>query len=382
MSLRLLVDSAEYWESLRTDLAAARREAFVQALTFEGDSVGLALARLLAACPAPDRRVVVDSFTRHYVNDRWIGKPAWLLPRALRAEVRATRRMFEELRAAGVGVRFVNPFGFLYRRSPARNHKKLALVDGRVAYLGGINFSEHNFAWHDLMLRIEDEEVVAALRADFLATDAGQNRELEADFPGLTLLGFDGFSNPRRFAGVLRLVEQARESVVAQYPYVTPPWNEALGRAAARGVRVRLLLPEHSNWRASRDHAIETAYRHGCEVMLYPRRMSHLKALLVDGRTLVVGSANLDLWSYFFQQELIAIVSAPELVADYTRRVLEPDLRASKRPPAGRVSRWGGWLASRKLELTRRVMLAANRREVPDGRRLDAPAQQPAAGVD
>jgi cardiolipin synthase len=154
--MRLLVDAPEFWSALREDLAAARHEVFAQMLTFEADSAGRALADALLACRAPDRRLVVDSHSRHIVSDKLVCHPKHLLDRGLRREVRETRRTIAELRAAGVPVRYVNPLGPLLVRFPVRNHKKLAVVDGRAAYLGGINFSDHNFAWHDVMLRIDD----------------------------------------------------------------------------------------------------------------------------------------------------------------------------------------------------------------------------------
>ena len=80
-----------------------------------------------------------------------------------------------------------------------------------------------------------------------------------------------------------------------------------------------------------RDAMIWHATKSGFDVRFYPDRMTHMKALLVDGRTLVVGSANFDVLSYRFQQEFMAIVTDPHLVADFARRVVEEDLRLSAR---------------------------------------------------
>jgi len=67
----------------------------------------------------------------------------------------------------------------------------------------------------------------------------------------------------------------------------------------------------------------------GFDVRFYPDRMTHMKALLVDGRVLVVGSANFDVLSYRFQQEFMAIVTDRHLVEDFMERVVEEDLRLS-----------------------------------------------------
>ena len=105
MRLELLQDAAEFWPRAERDIARARERVLVQALTFEGDAAGLSVARALQACPAHDRRVLIDAFTKHVVSDRLVHHPRNLLDPALRAEVRATRRMIEDLRHSGARVR-------------------------------------------------------------------------------------------------------------------------------------------------------------------------------------------------------------------------------------------------------------------------------------
>ncbi|HSD28077.1 MAG TPA: phospholipase D-like domain-containing protein, partial [Vicinamibacteria bacterium] len=150
VKLELLQDAAEFWPRAGADVRDARDRVYVQALTFEGDAAGRDVAASLAASRAGDRRVLVDRFTKHVVSDHLVWLPGNLLDRRLREEVRATDRMQRDLERAGVSWRFVSPLGPLLLRAPFRNHKKLVLVDDRVAYVGGINFSDHNFAWRDL----------------------------------------------------------------------------------------------------------------------------------------------------------------------------------------------------------------------------------------
>jgi phosphatidylserine/phosphatidylglycerophosphate/cardiolipin synthase-like enzyme len=83
-------------------------------------------------------------------------------------------------------------------------------------------------------------------------------------------------------------------------------------------------------------------------VRLYDGRMSHIKAMLVDDEALVVGSSNFDYLSFHTHQEMIAIVRNPEVVAQYRRDVLEPDLAQSV-APAGDYSRV--WQACRERSI-------------------------------
>jgi hypothetical protein len=76
MRLELLQDAREFWPRAEADIRTARERVFVQTLSFEGDSAGQSLARALAASRASEKRVLVDSFTRHVVNDRFLHAPA------------------------------------------------------------------------------------------------------------------------------------------------------------------------------------------------------------------------------------------------------------------------------------------------------------------
>ena len=352
MDLKLLVDGAEFAAQLAADVGAARKSVLVQTLSFEGDGAGWALAGPLLASSAPDRRVLVDSFSRHVLSDRLRWSPSGLLDAGLRAEGRETARMIAQLHAGGVPVRYTNPLGLLGSRLHDRNHKKAVVVDERIAYLGGINFSDHNFQWHDLMLRIEDPAAAAFLHQDFLWSWQGRHRCSLGEFPGLTVHVTDGRSNEPGFAAALALIDAARESVFLECPYVTSPFSERLQRARQRGVRVTVVVPERNNRPVLRDSMAWYAQQWGLDVRFYPGRMTHMKALLVDDRQLLLGSANFDVISYSFQQEYLAVVSHPALVEEFRRRVVEVDLRQA-RPCTERIAP----LRGRILELKLRAFL-------------------------
>jgi cardiolipin synthase len=329
MKTDLLVDSAEFLARVREDLAGARESAYVQANTFEGDSAGKAVAELIRASPARDRRVLVDSYTRHVMSDRFRWNPWNHLDPVFRAEVRDTFSMFEGLQRQGVGVRFTNPVGALLFRFPGRNHKKVVVVDGRVSYIGGICFSDHNFAWHDAMLRIEDDRAAAFLHQDFLATWEGRHRGASLRLPGLAIHALDGASNELPFAEVLELIDGARESLFMEVPYLSTPFAERLREAQKRGVRVVLVTPKSNNWALPGAVVRREAARSGFEVRRLDRGMTHMKAALIDERVLVIGSANFETFSYRTQQEYLCITTEEALVADFRARVAETDVRLS-----------------------------------------------------
>ncbi len=352
MKLELLIDAGAFLSRVREDLSGAGHAAYLQCNTFEGDAAGLSVAEALLDSPARDRRVVVDSFTRHVISDRFRWKPSNLLDPAFNAELRETFAMFEGLQRRGVRVRFTNPVGPLLLRFPGRNHKKLVAIDGRIAYLGGLCFSDHNFAWHDAMLRIEDERAAFFLEQDFLSTWAGRHRGATARLPGLTLHALDGAANETAFSEVLRAFDGARERLFVEVPYLTSPFIDRLRAARRRGVQVVVVTPRVNNWGLAGALVRREASREGFELRLFDGGMTHMKAALVDDRVLVIGSANFDSFSYRTQQEYLCIVSDAALVTDFRKRVAEADLRNSTRyaEGMGRLPAYAAGLAGRTLD--------------------------------
>ena len=354
MNIELLVDSTEFTDRLAVDIAQARARAWVQTLSFEGDAAGRLLTDAMIACPAADRRILVDDYTRFWLSDRFIYGPGALRDPVLQAEVKATRAMVRDLDAGGVGVRFVSPLGFLFRRLAARDHKKILLFDDDVAWIGGINFSDHNFEWHDLMIRFEDPDIARFLRTDVLATWNGHASPARARFDGVELLSLDGADNESRLKSVLRRIEGAERSIVVHNAYITFPFTDALRAAARRGVGVTVITPEVNNRGFMREYMMWEGRRSGFEIRLYPGRMSHLKAIMIDDRTLITGSSNFDWLTYTYQPEIIAVIERPEFIETFRARVLDPDLAVS--PPAeGRFDERRARLAYRVIRVLSRI---------------------------
>jgi cardiolipin synthase len=361
----ILMGAQAFWRRAAADIAAAGRRVLVQAMTFEGDAAGLGVAEAIAASPAARRAVLVDDYSRWIVSDRHIWSPSTLFDRAARDEVRSTRAMFADLVAGGVGVRVTNPVGFLFVNFAARNHKKLIVAD-HVAYLGGINFSDHNFTWPDFMLRLEGEEAADLLAGDFEATYAGAPSAWRHRMDGLELHSLDGRTNAAGFADVFAMIESARREIVVISPYLTFPFSGALARAAGRGVTVRLITPWASNKPAVRNALLATAARAGFEVHLLPG-MTHLKGLLIDDERLIVGSSNFDFASLAAEEELLAVISDRSAIEDFRRRIVAPLLDQALPPGDAHAPTAGGLPSALMLNVA--AALARPARHAPRGAR-------------
>lgn len=347
----LMVGFGEFLTRVTTDLTNAKSRVLVQAMTFEGDAAGQSVAQAIQSSRAPDRRILVDDYTRHVINDRFL-----ILNRnaVLHAEAASTTSMFERLIAGGTGVRVTNPVGRNPLSYPLRNHKKLLVID-QAAYLGGFNFSDHNSQWLDLMVRIDDASVSDWLAEGFANDWIGEPQPRRAAIGTVVLLDVTGNGNAASFAPVIAELCGAKESIELISPYATFPFVDSLAVAAHRGAEVRLYTPRFNNKPIVRDYLLAVAKRSGIALRLSPT-MTHAKAALIDGEKLILGSSNFDFVSNLSNSEYVIFIRDPGLIDDFTRRVLEPLRRESAAPAKHDYSRWRGFCAKAGLHLANRAV--------------------------
>jgi cardiolipin synthase A/B len=227
------------------------------------------------------------------------------------------------LGAAGVELRFFNPLRLRQRlQNLRRDHRKLLLVDGRVAFVGGAGLTDEfggvrGAPWHELMVQIE-----GPVLADWQRAFAGSWRRAGAALglpearvcaplaPGAQ--GRLSLSEARQYSvlanGVLRRIDAARERAWIMSAYFVPArrFRTALRRAARRGVDVRLLMPgartDHPWVRQAARRFYGKMLASGVRIFEYQPRMLHAKMILCDA-WVSVGSSNLDRWSFRWNLE-------------------------------------------------------------------------------
>ncbi len=328
MKIELLVDAPAFWDNLKADILSAKKSVLVQAMTFEADTAGLALADTLLAATSPERRVMLDCISTYMVSDQFFYKPRNFRNPDLQAERKATFQMVRDLNDGGVQVRWIHPLGPAMVRILARNHKKIMVIDDEVCYIGGINFSDHNFGWHDMMLRVESAELAAILTKDFMQTWDGKPLSATHRLADMDLFLCAGRDNPAQFDKLFELLKQAEREIFIESTYFTTPFFEKL-QAVTPGVKITLLTSEINNWPQMRDYIPWAAARANVELRVYPDRLTHLKAMLIDDKFLVVGSSNFEFLSYNLYHELVAVVRQPEAIAAFKEKVMLPDLQVS-----------------------------------------------------
>ncbi len=331
MQSQVLVGSKAFMDAFNSQAMDARKSLYVQAMTFEGDSAGEQLIELMLDSPAKDKRLLIDSFSKVVISDHFVFGPKYLKDKSFRQEIENTKALIRKAEDNGIQVKYTNPVGFLMSKYPLRNHKKMMIVDRRVSYIGGINFSDHNFDWHDMMIELDDESVGGSLSEDFLATWSGKNQNRKIQLENGALYFFNGSRSEMLYQDFFTHFETAQKEIKVISPYVSEPLLGELKKASRRGVEVTIISPSENNKGLFQDYLQQENSKGYFNLLHYPG-MFHLKSVLIDGKKLIFGSSNYDLVSYHFEQEVVMVSEDKELVEKFIRMVSEPMTTESSQP--------------------------------------------------
>ncbi|KLK88624.1 phospholipase D [Methanoculleus sediminis] len=256
-----------------------------------------------------------------------------------------SRKAFSELTDAGgkLGVFFPSIYRINYR-----NHRKIAVIDGAVGFIGGFNIGDDYLGkgplgrWRDTAVRITGEAVRMLQFRFFLDWHyvTGEYPGLETCYfprestPGTTPIqivsgGPDTRWNPIK-EGYLKLINSARESISIQTPYFIPDESvaDALRLAALSGVDVRIMIPckpDHPFVYWATLSFIGDLLDAGVRAYTYDGGFLHAKTIVVDGKAGSVGSANWDVRSFRLNFEANAFFYDAGVGADLVR-AFEEDL--------------------------------------------------------
>jgi cardiolipin synthase A/B len=383
--VQLLLGGDEYFPSLIEALAVARHEVWLATYIFNDDMSGHRVAEALIA--AAQRGVAV-----HVLVDGF-GSKAW---------IPALQALF-----VGAGVRFevFRPlhrwWSWLQPQQLRRLHQKLCAVDGKMGFVGGINVIDDRFDMHhgwstaprlDFAVRLDGPvaaeigQVVRALwmRAHLgrdwreeLATLARSAQPMRRTVRLLQQLRRSEAEEARRLEGTLSQLEPVRAALVVRdnirqrraiersyiqailrarhrvdiaCPYFYPGtrFRRALERAAARGVRVRLLLQGKVDYRfaALAAHVLyEGLLARGIRIYEYTPAFLHAKVAVVDREWATVGSSNIDPLSLLLNLEANALVFDEPFVAQLSLRLDQAMAESTEVLAPPLKSGWRAWLS-------------------------------------
>ena len=325
-----LLDNGEFVEDLHRALRSAERRVLIQVMTFDGDASGLAVADRLAEASGRgvEVRLLVDCFALRYVSDRPAKDPE------VRAEAAETAAMLDRLRAAGVAVTFTQPFGPVLFFGLSRNHKKLYVIDDH-AYLGGINISDHNFAWRDFMVRIADPATVNTLAEDFALTERGERQSLKGHIT----------TNSEIEPAFKDVVNGATRSLVLASPYSLDIGIVKL-LEQARAPDKTVIMARHNNFRwlrAAEPHIWGRLARIGVDLCTYPDFFHARFVLADDDDRLLIGSSNFSRHSFRCNQEVCLLITDTEFIAEFKNRMLADTEPLPRAHPVRRSLAGAAW---------------------------------------
>jgi len=332
--IQIFTNVFDKFNALFEDIKQAKHHIHLEYFTIYDDKIGNQLIDLLTkkAQEGVEVRVIFDQFGSHGQH----------------------RKMYKRLRDAGgiVAPFLMRRFQLLTLRFNFRNHRKIAIIDGTIGYIGGFNVGDQYLGyfkkfghWRDTHIRIHGDAVLSMqsrFLMDWNATAEPQevlSKTIDyfpeiVQLPGLAMVQIvsSGPDNDMKQIkqGFMRMFASARTEITIQTPYFIPDAAilETLEIAIMSGVRVRLMIPNRPDhpivYRATQYYAKELIDL-GAEVYRYDGGFLHSKVVSIDHEIGTVGSANMDIRSFVLNFETNAFIYDPEFAA-HLENLFEQDI--------------------------------------------------------
>lgn len=354
-SVTLLMSGQEKFDDMFCAIRQARISVHLEYFNFRNDSIASQLFDLLAekAKEGVEVRALFDGFGNDSNNQP-------LLKKHIKA-----------IRKRGIEIYEFDPIRFPWINHVFhRDHRKIVVIDGQIAYTGGMNVADYYIngtpqvgEWRDMHCRIDGDEV-NTLQAIFLRIwnkTARQNvhgakyfrgicggyyfHDLKPDTcctAGHKMVGIIN-REPRTSNKIIRqfyinAINDAKDSIKLVNPYLTltGKLKRALKRAVKRGVKVEVMVSAKSDIPLTPDcvfYNVHKLMKHGVDVYIYEPGFHHTKIIMVDGLFCTVGSANLNSRSLRFDYEENAVIIDPCTTAELSHMFDHDKTRSFKLTP-------------------------------------------------
>lgn len=354
-SVTLLMSGQEKFDDMFCAIRQARSSVHLEYFNFRNDSIASLLFNLLAekAKEGVEVRAIFDGFGNDSNNQP-------LLKKHIKA-----------IRKRGIEIYEFDPIRFPWINHVFhRDHRKIVVIDGQIAYTGGMNVADYYIngtpqvgEWRDMHCRIDGDEV-NTLQAIFLRIwnkTARQNvhgakyfrgirggyyfHDLKPDTcctAGHKMVGIIN-REPRTSNKIIRqfyinAINDAKDSIKLVNPYLTltGKLKRALKRAVKRGVKVEVMVSAKSDIPLTPDcvfYNVHKLMKHGVDVYIYEPGFHHTKIIMVDGLFCTVGSANLNSRSLRFDYEENAVIIDPCTTAELSHMFDHDKTRSFKLTP-------------------------------------------------
>lgn len=354
-SVTLLMSGQEKFDDMFRAIRQARSSVHLEYFNFRNDSIASLLFDILAekAKEGVEVRALFDGFGNDSNNQ------------PLR------KRHLKDIRSRGIEIFEFDPVRFPWINHVFhRDHRKIVVIDGQIAYTGGMNVADYYIngtkqvgEWRDMHCRIEGDEV-NTLQDIFLRIwnkTAKQNihgeKYYRKEYGGNYFEGLKpdtcqtaghkmvGIINrePHTSNRIIRTfytnaINDAKDSIKLVNPYLTltHKLKRTLKRAIKRGVKVEIMVSAHSDIPLTPDcvfYNVHKLMKHGADIYIYEPGFHHTKIIMVDGQFCTVGSSNLNSRSLRFDYEENAVIIDKGTTAELSRMFDRDKSRSFKLTP-------------------------------------------------
>lgn len=314
----IISDNEHYFDEIIEEISKAEKHVHVLFYILRDDNIGQKLKETLIerSKSGVEVRVIYDALGSFKLRQPYL----------------------KELKGAGVQI---IPYNTVFKslikgKLNHRTHRKLVVVDGKVAFTGGVNIGDEYLnrdkeigIWQDIIVKLEGDSV-NYLQKIFLAdwyyltdekiTDKYYYKKttIENYLPvQMVAGGFDtGWHEIHQM--YFSLINASRERLYISTPYfvLNDAMIESLQTASLRGVDVKIVIPERTesfliDWLS--ESFIKEILRSGIEVYKYKNGFIHAKAMVVDDRVVSIGSANLNMRGYYLDYEMNVLIFDKQL---------------------------------------------------------------------
>lgn len=333
----------EKFASLKSELLKAEHHIHLEYFIVKDDNIGNEIKDILIRKAGVGVRVI-------FIIDR-VG---W---------IKLKNTFIKQLREAGVEVVYYSYFlapllRIFNTQINYRNHRKIAIIDGKVGFLGGMNIGDEYLGkgklgfWRDTHIMVKGDFVLG-LQAVFLNDYMNIKRtngskkffldeadkycpEINGDKGKIMQLVYSGPDSeiPSILQSVLKMISMAEKSIYIMTPYFIPTESllDALKVAALSGVEIKILFPGRFDhyivYQASQTY-LKEIIKYGAKVYFYDKdSFVHSKVITIDGEISNVGTANMDIRSYMLNYEVNTVIYDKEIAVQLNHD-FEEDLKKS-----------------------------------------------------
>lgn len=320
-------------DAMYEQIAEAKSHIHLQTYILENDRIGSKFIDLLRkkAKEGVEVRLMYDDVGSHHIK----------------------KKLVKQMQEDGIEVLVFSPVKIFMPMSKInyRNHRKILVVDGAVGFIGGVNIADRYYygiyggEWRDTQIKVTGESVFSFQASFLLDRYFVQNHKLHISrkyYPHIEMgkMSLTGkmqdvyaqiiSSGPDSdWAGIMQCyftaITSAQSHIYIETPYFTP--NEtilnAIKTAALGNIDVRLMLPEQGDSMMARysTHSFVTELLEaGVKIYFFKEGFNHSKAISVDGRMCIIGSANMDARSFEHNFEILSVLYDRECAVTFEKR--------------------------------------------------------------